>query len=59
MDKEIQEIIGYLEGIEPGGLMEIHLMKAQVGALGVIADKLERIARVLELRNLHDGIYGD
>jgi hypothetical protein len=54
MDKEIREIVSGLEEMtacNDESLDRVHFTEALVKAMGVIADKLERIASTLEEQN--------
>ena len=54
MDIEIREIVSELEGIRSLSsetLNQGYMTKALIRAMGVIADKLERIALTLEEQN--------
>ena len=59
MDKQIQEIVSELESLDTAKtLRDMQLVletKAIVQAMGIIADKLERIARALEKQYKYAG----
>ena len=59
MDKQIQEIVSELESLDTAKtLRDMQLVletKAIVHAMGIIADKLERIARALEKQYKYGG----
>ena len=59
MDKQIQEIVSELEGLDTArtlrDMQQVIETKALVQAMGIIADKLERIAQALEKQYKYGG----
>ena len=59
MDKQIQEIVSDLESLDTAktlrDIQQVLETKAIVQAMGIIADKLERIAQALEKQYKYGG----
>ena len=60
MDKQIQEIVSELESLDTAktlrDIQQVLETKAIVQAMGIIADKLERIAQSLEKQYKYGGV---